>query len=93
MEKSKKVARKQALSAPGWVRRSGTALSLAALAGSCAVAVATPAVAAPMRPTGQSSVQTTCSTCNGTRYQSLLDPAVYLVIDGLRHHVPDRAPT
>jgi hypothetical protein len=88
MTMMKTVTRRRPLSPRGWLRRSGTALALTTLIGSAAVA---PAGAAPIRAAGQPAVQTLCSTCNGIRYQSLLDPAVYLVIDGLRHHIPDPA--
>ncbi|WP_410592763.1 hypothetical protein [Amycolatopsis sp. lyj-23] len=38
-----------------------------------------------------SAAQATCTPCNGYRYEEPGSPAVYVVIDGVRHHVPDEA--
>lgn len=40
-------------------------------------------------PAGDPVVQVVCNTCNGFRYQNPGERAIYLVIDGVRHHVPD----
>ncbi|SED39190.1 hypothetical protein SAMN04489727_7681 [Amycolatopsis tolypomycina] len=55
---------------------------------------ALPAILAAVFLTGVSHVpaaaaQATCTPCNGYRYQVPGTTAVYLVIDGVRHHVPD----
>ena len=49
-----------------------------------------PASAATAGPDGQATVQYVCQACNGYRYQIPGELAVYLVIDGVRHHVPDQ---
>ncbi|MFJ1766773.1 hypothetical protein ACIOD2_41040 [Amycolatopsis sp. NPDC088138] len=67
------------------MRRIGTALALAAVAGSGTVAAAAPAVA------GQSTTQAICNVYNGFRFQPAGSTAVYLVIDGERHQVPNEA--
>lgn len=38
---------------------------------------------------GEPVAQVVCTGCNGLRYQNPGSTAVYLVIDGVRHHVPD----
>ncbi|WP_089956857.1 hypothetical protein [Lentzea xinjiangensis] len=48
-----------------------------------------PASAAAAPPTGELVAQVVCGGCNGFRYQNPGEKAVYLVIDGVRHHVPD----
>ncbi|MBB4911527.1 hypothetical protein [Actinophytocola algeriensis] len=48
-----------------------------------------PASAVETVRTGHSAaVQTPCHACNGYRYQPAGSKAIYVVIDGLRHHVP-----
>jgi hypothetical protein len=42
-------------------------------------------------PADSVTAQEVCNRCNGFRYQDPRTKAVYLVIDGLRHHVPDTA--
>lgn len=59
-----------------------TAMSLIGAPSATASAAAAP-------PAGEPVVQVVCSTCNGFRYQNPGEKAVYLVIDGVRHHVPD----
>lgn len=49
------------------------------------------ASAAAPPPVGDPVVQVVCNACNGLRYQNPGEAAVYLVIDGVRHHVPDEA--
>ncbi|WP_157985423.1 hypothetical protein [Lentzea terrae] len=60
---------------------------LAALSLICAPQA--PASAAVPPPAGEPVVQVVCHTCNGFRYQNPGERAIYLVIDGERHHVPD----
>ena len=60
---------------------------LAALSLICAPQA--PASAAVPPPAGEPVVQVVCPTCNGFRYQNPGERAIYLVIDGERHHVPD----
>lgn len=43
------------------------------------------------RAEDSAAAQAVCHPCNGYRYQVPGSLAVYLVIDGLRHHVPDPA--
>lgn len=68
------------------MRTSSRAL-LAFLAAVSLIGAPASAVAAP--PAGEPVAQLVCHGCNGYRYQNPGELAVYLVIDGVRHHVPD----